>query len=93
MRWIVLAALLAAPSAWAERSAAERAAFVRATPCPATGLRRGACQGWEVDHILPLCAGGADHRSNMQWIRADDHRFKTLVDVRECRRARHKQPK
>jgi hypothetical protein len=27
-------------------------------------------------------------RSNLQWIRKEDHRFKTLVDVRECRKAR-----
>lgn len=25
-------------------------------------------------------------RWNMQWITREDHRFKTLVDVRECRR-------
>lgn len=55
-------------------------------PCPATGLKRGACPGWQVDHIEPLCSGGADHRANMQWIRKEDHRLKTLVDVRECRR-------
>jgi hypothetical protein len=24
----------------------------------------------------------------MQWIANDDHRFKTLVDVRECRKLR-----
>jgi hypothetical protein len=24
----------------------------------------------------------------MQWIRKEDHRFKTLVDVRECRKSR-----
>jgi hypothetical protein len=72
----------------APRSAAERLAFMRENPCPATGLRRGACPGWEVDHIQPLCAGGADHRSNLQWISKEDHRFKTLVDVRECRRRR-----
>jgi len=70
------------------RSAAERAAFKRENSCPSTGLRRGACPGWQVDHITPLCAGGADHRINMQWILVDDHRFKTLVDVKECRRSR-----
>lgn len=56
--------------------------------CPATGLHRGACPGWQVDHIVALCAGGPDKRANMQWINLDDHRFKTYVDVRECRKVR-----
>lgn len=30
--------------------------------------------------------GGEDKPSNMQWIRREDHRFKTHVDVRECRK-------
>lgn len=89
----MLAASLWLLSAWpglaAERSAAERLAFIRHNPCPATGLRRGACPGWEVDHIVPLCARGPDHRTNMQWIRKEDHRLKTLVDVRECRRRKN----
>lgn len=90
-RWLLLAAALAAGAAAAQRSAAERLAFVRENPCPATGLRRGACPGWEVDHIVPLCAGGADTRANMHWLSKDDHRFKTLVDVRECRRMKQHQ--
>lgn len=70
------------------RDMAEVRAFRSEHLCPATGRVRGACPGWEVDHITPLCAGGPDHRSNMQWISREDHRFKTLVDVRECRRSR-----
>lgn len=69
-----------------ERSAAEVSAFKRHNPCPSTGLRRGSCPGHQVDHIIALCAGGADSVGNMQWITIEDHRFKTLVDVRECRR-------
>ena len=89
MRWIVLAALLALPNAWADRSAAEVRAFRAEHPCPVTGRTRGACPGWEVDHIIALCAGGPDKRSNMHWLSKEDHRFKTLVDVRECRRKTH----
>lgn len=37
--------------------------------------------------MIALCAGGADRPSNMQWITREDHRFKTLVDVKECRKA------
>lgn len=70
----------------APRSMAERAAFVRHNPCPETGLRRGACPGWQVDHVVALCAGGPDTRANMQWLTVADHRVKTRQDRRICRR-------
>lgn len=69
------------------RDRAQVRAFRAENPCPATGRTRGACPGYHVDHITPLCAGGADRPENMQWITREDHRFKTLVDVRECRKA------
>lgn len=72
------------------RDLAQVRAFRSENPCPATGRTRGACPGWHVDHIVALCAGGADRPSNMQWITKEDHRFKTLVDVKECRRAQRK---
>lgn len=68
------------------RSAAERLAFIRETPCPATGERRGACPGYEVDHLIALVCGGPDTRENMQWLTVADHREKTRHDVRYCRR-------
>lgn len=74
-----------------QRSAAEVAAFKRANPCPATGLRRGSCPGYEVDHIEPLCAGGPDTRENMQWLTVAEHRVKTRFDVRTCRAIRSAQ--
>lgn len=81
---------------WAEaripRDRAQVRAFRAENPCPATGLTRGACPGWEVDHIASLCSGGPDTKANLQWISKEDHRFKTLVDVKECRRARRKEP-
>lgn len=92
-RWAAVAALalagilpvIAQPI---QRSPAEVRAFRAANPCPATGRRSGACPGWAVDHIRALCAGGEDKPSNMQWIENPDDRFKTLVDVRECRKLR-----
>ena len=80
-----------AAEARSPRDRAQVRAFRAENPCPATGLKRGACPGWEVDHIVPLCASGEDHARNFQWISKEDHRFKTLVDVKECRRARRKE--
>ena len=70
------------------RSRAEVRVFRAAHPCPATGRVRGPCPGFAVDHVEPLCAGGDDLARNMQWISDEDHRFKTFLDVRNCRRQR-----
>lgn len=93
LRWqLALVALVITSSLFptaaqaAHRSMAERAAFVRHNPCPATHLRRGSCPGWEVDHVVALCAGGADSRANMQWLTVQEHREKTRHDRRQCRR-------
>jgi hypothetical protein len=67
------------------RSRTARAEFVKANPCPATGKPRGACPGWVVDHIHPLCAGGADHASNMQWQATADAKIKDAEERRMCR--------
>ena len=75
-------------SAGRGRDRSEVRAFRSANPCPATSRIRGACPGWHVDHIIALCAGGPDKRENMQWITREDHRSKTFVDVRECRKAK-----
>lgn len=72
--WALLAPLLLTLTtpAHAERSSAERLAFVSSHPCPATGQRHGRCPGYIVDHIVPLACGGADAPENMQWqTRAD----------------------
>ena len=84
----LLALALLAPvlaEARIQRSAAEVAAFRKANPCPSTGLRRGACAGFQVDHKTPLCAMGSDTRDNMQWLSVADHRAKTRQDLRVCR--------
>ncbi len=43
-------------------------------------------KGQQVDHRVPLCAGGSDAPSNMQLISTSAHRAKTRGDVRRCRR-------
>ena len=65
-----------------------RAEFMRANPCPVTGRQRGPCPGFEVDHIIALCRGGADRAWNLQWLTVEAHRLKTRDDVRACRRMR-----
>lgn len=84
---LACAAALAAGVA-AERSKAVRAEFQRSHPCPATGAPRGACPGFEVDHVVPLCAGGPDATSNMQWLTHEEHSRKTKRDVLHCRLTR-----
>lgn len=78
--------LLAPISQATERSAAQVLAFKRANPCPATGERRGACPGYIVDHVHPLCAGGPDHPSNMQWQTVAESRKKDADERRMCRK-------
>jgi hypothetical protein len=50
--------------------------FKRANPKPP------GCRRCEVDHIVPLHRGGADHPSNMQWLPRDVHRDKTRREAR-----------
>lgn len=67
------------------RSTAAVKEFRQANPCPVTGAARGKCAGWEVDHVIPLCAGGPDTPANMQWLTIASHRQKTKGDVMRCR--------
>lgn len=89
---LVLAILIAAlaPPSWAgpPRSKAVIAQFKRANPCPVNGATRGACPGWQVDHVQPLCAGGPDATANLQWLTVADHKAKTRLDRLLCARSR-----
>ena len=49
------------------RSSRSVALFKRQHPCPATGLTRGRCPGYVVDHARALCKCGADKPSNLRW--------------------------
>lgn len=59
----------------ADGSISRRADVLRAFrghhPCPATGQKRGACPGWNIDHVIPLACGGCDAVSNLQWLRVE----------------------
>lgn len=68
------------------RSQAQVSAFKRANPCPSTGAQSGPCKGYIVDHIQPLCAGGADNPSNMQWQTIDDAKAKDRDERKICKK-------
>lgn len=47
--------------------------------------------GWAnhvVDHVIPLCACGADAIRNYQWQRADSAKIKDKLEVEACNRMR-----
>jgi len=68
-----------------ERSPAVKAEFRRLNPCPSTGLTKGACPGYHVDHREALICGGKDEVSNLQWLSVEEHKEKTRVEVKLCR--------
>lgn len=80
--------LTSAAEARTKRSHAAKVAFARQNPCPATGLRKPSCPGYVIDHVEPLCAGGADRPSNMQWQAKAEAKEKDKLEIRQCRYAR-----
>lgn len=62
-----------------QRSRAQVTAFLRQH-----GFKRTP-PGYQVDHIIPLCAGGADTPENMQLLTVEEHQRKTKVDLWLCR--------
>ena len=47
----------------------------------------GSTNQLELDHIIPVCEGGADEMCNLQWLCRDCHKLKTQG---EAQRARHR---
>lgn len=81
--FIMLLTLAAATaSAGQQRSYQAKREFARAVPCPSTWRYIPHCPGYVIDHVVPLCAGGADTPVNMQW----QNREQSLVKDREERR-------
>jgi len=62
--------------------------FRKSVPCPSTGRTRGACPGFQADHSRSLCSGGEDRPENLTWLSVEDHKWKTFIDNRECRKLR-----
>lgn len=89
----IIAAVLLLLSIAAEaggRDLKQRASFQKVNPCPSTGKPRGACPGYVVDHIRPLCAGGLDRPENMQWQTIAEAKAKDRVELAECRSLKRK---
>ena len=90
--WLLLVSVALAFPAEAKqpRSQSARHSFVRLIPCPATDWHKLPCQGYVIDHIVPLCAGGADNPSNMQWQTVGEAKVKDSEERKQCRRLRNK---
>lgn len=67
------------------RDPAQVRAFRKTHPCPATGKTIGECKGWVVDHKYPLCAGGKDEPSNMEWELYGPSLAKDTIEKELCR--------
>ena len=68
-----------------KRSSAAKREFRASHPCPATDKSVGPCAGYVIDHIVPLCAGGADRADNMQWQTVAVGKEKDLLVAAFCR--------
>lgn len=67
MKTVLILLVLALSTTAFARDPKQVAAFRKTHACPATNLFTGACKGWVVDHVRPLCFSGADHPDNMTW--------------------------
>lgn len=66
------------------RSRAVTSHFKHLHPCPSTGLPKGRCSGWVIDHVEPLACGGRDAVENMQWQTVADGKAKDKIERRMC---------
>lgn len=54
-------------------------AFRAVHPCPVTNQTKGACPGWNIDHVIPLAVGGCDAVANLQWLPVEIKRCPGLI--------------
>ena len=86
MRLLILIFLLAISASVFARDRNQVRLFRSTHPCPATQSTKGACPGWVVDHLKPLCAGGLDSaQTNMQWQPLAQSRVKDKIEIAFCR--------
>jgi hypothetical protein len=75
-----------------DRSRVVRAEFQRLNPCPANGATRGACPGFEADHIVALLRRAAPTtRATWNGARARDHASEVRRDAVALKRTAAKQ--
>lgn len=82
---LLLPGLSAAACPKAPRSGKVVREFRKTHPCPATGLTKGPCKNFVIDHRYPLCAGGTDTVANMAWQEVQAARDKDRLEREVCR--------
>ena len=92
VRLALTVCLLALPAFFPQHAAANRnlsnatrTDFVKANPCPATGESELACPSYGIGYATPLCAGGSDDISNMQWQRVEEAKEKDRLAQQQCK--------
>lgn len=82
---LILFLAFSLPAFAVDRSSTARRHFAAEHPCPATNVAKpDHCLGYVIDHIQPLCAGGADAATNMQWSRLAVSKIKDRVEKATC---------
>lgn len=66
------------------RSYKAKTDFKRLHYCPSTGMHKGSCKGYIIDHVKPLACGGADSPENMQWQTKADAKAKDKWERKGC---------
>lgn len=85
--WLLAASLLTASVGAQERDRAGRIVrkqSARLAFMKQTGYPKGR-PGYVIDHIIPLCLGGLDQPSNMQWQTIAEAKQKDIQERRDCR--------
>ena len=86
MRLLLIFILLFSITAEAkqQRSYKAKVEFKQQHSCPANGATKGRCEGYIIDHIIPLACGGADSPENMQWQTKADAKAKDKWERADC---------
>lgn len=85
MKWLNLGLLLLVVIPAHARDQKQVRLFRATHICPVTNTLTTHCPGYVVDHIIPLCAGGPDHPSNMQYQELRESYIKDIQERKQCR--------